>query len=264
MTGNLGTAFRWLASRPGYMLLAADDEKLAAAPPQRFARAWVELVLLSLGWGILSVGLWGVALKFVGDYYSGIPFMPVAAVVAPMTLWLYRRSLLALAESLVGADPAGKAVGGAVIVVVIVLSLLGLEKHGRDWPFYLPPAWQWVCPMAPYRVLIVAPVWGAWAMLITCQFCRSRDHTEPAVAAFARGCGPVAAAACLAPLLAATLLYFHFLGVWRLIVPAAAVVAAVAGGLLLCRASGGLRRRALLAVNMLTQIVFFLAYLANR
>ena len=47
-------------------------------------------------------------------------------------------------------------------------------------------------------------------------------------------------------------------------IPAAAFVAAVAGGLVLCRRAGGVTRQALLANNLVTQIAFLLAYLANR
>ena len=65
--------------------------------------------------------------------------------------------------------------------------------------------------------------------------------------------------------LAATLLYFHFLDwPWRLLIAGVTVFVAICGGVILCRRGGGLRRSALLAVNVLTQTAFILAYLANR
>lgn len=261
MIEMLTSAFGWLRHRPAYMLLTAGEEDLAAQNAARFEGAWLELMVLSLLWGVATVGLWGLGWKVVRNY-SGILFVPAVMVAVPMLLWMYRRALLALAARLGGADPAERAVFGSVIAIVITLFLLDLNRWEQDWPSYLPQALQWIWPMPLYRVLILSPLWGAWSMLITCQFRRSNDCTEPAVKAFAHGCGAIAAVFSVALPLAGTLLYFHFLGEWRLAVAGVPAVVAVAGGLVLCR--NGLRRGPLLASNLLTQIAFLAAYLSNR
>ena len=101
-------------------------------------------------------------------------------------------------------------------------------------------------------------------MLVLPQFCKPDEATEPAVAAFAAGCGPLAAAACMAVPMGLSICYFSYLAWTQLAIAGAAVLAATAGGTLLCRATGGLKRDSLLAANLLTQIVFILAYLANQ
>jgi len=255
--------WRWLAERPGLALLTADEQRLADLPPRRLRFAWLDLMIFSLAWGVASVGVWGAAWGIFRDY-SGLPLMPAVAVVAVIVLLVYRRGVLALAEAIGGGSPTGEAVAAAVTVLTLGMALLGIRGWDPDWPVHLPSQWQWLYPMALYRPLILAPLWGAWAMMILPQFVRPTERTSPAVAAFARGCGAMTSAVCLAVPLAGTLLYFHYLGWGRFGVPVAAVAAAIIGGLLLCRRFGGLCRRCLLASNVLTQIVFILAYLAIR
>ena len=63
--------------------------------------------------------------------------------------------------------------------------------------------------------------------------------------------------------LAMTIGYVGYLGLGaQLTIPAVTIVAAIISGLVMCRATGALSRRGLLAGNMLTQIVFVLAFLA--
>ena len=254
--------FRWLTRRPAYMLLTADDDALAEESPRRFAFAWAGLMALSLAWGIGTVCLWDWSGKLF-NWYWGIPLMPTAVVVTAIALWMFRRSLLALAGLLSGSSAAAT-LTSTVALVILVLSLLGLQRWDEDYKTYLPELLRWLHPGASYRVLILMPVWGAWAMLVTVQFCRPGERTEPAVAAFARGCGPLTTALCMGALLATTILQFNFLPWWQLFIPVAAILAAIGGGLGLSWRTGGLTRQALLAANFLTQLTFLIAYLAVR
>ena len=61
-----------------------------------------------------------------------------------------------------------------------------------------------------------------------------------------------------------SVIYFNYLPWTQLSIPAVAVAAAVLSGWGLSRRAGGLRRRTLLAVNILTQLAFLGAYVANR
>jgi len=111
-------------------------------------------------------------------------------------------------------------------------------------------------------VLLLMPVWGAWSMLIAIQFCRPDGATDSVTRRFARGCGPLAAAACLAPPLAGTIVYFHYLGpAAQAGISAVTVATAIASGPILCRLARGLTRDALLTGNLLTQLAFLMACL---
>ncbi len=253
---------RWLTHRPGYMLLTAAEEALSGQRPGRFARAWLSVMVVSVLWGGCSVLLWSWTWGLFGDF-SGIPLMPAAVVVVLGLSWPYARSLLALAESLVGRD-GPRTVAVAVLVTGWTLMLLGLKSWNPDFPHYFPPLLQWTRPRMMFRALLLAPIWGGWAMLLAGQFCRPSARTEPVVASFARGCGAMTATAVLAVLVLVTVTYFNHLPWTQLSISATPIVTAAVGGVLLCRRWGGLCRSALLGTNLLTQIAFLLAYLAHR
>jgi hypothetical protein len=253
-----------LAGRPSLMLLTASDEQLNGQPPQRFVNAWPGLMALSLGLGVLLAVLWGLAWQLFKEP-ANILFTPVAVTVAVFVLWPFRRGMAALAEIIAGPQLTNRAVASALLVAVLTLCLLGLGGGRYHSEKVLPDFLAWARPSAElYRVLILMPLWGGWAMLITGQFCRANQATEPAVVAFTQGCGPLAATACMLPPALLTWAYFHFLGGWEISMSAVTIFAAIGGGVVLSRRAGGLRHSALLAANVLTQLVFVLTYLANR
>ena len=259
MNGTLQRLVRSARRLPGWMLLSAGDDLLAAEPPERFARAWWQLMLVSFGWGLALTWVWGAAWALFRDV-EGLLVRPALAATAALALGPLRRAIAAGAEMLGGAEGAA-----ALLVMTLAGCLLGLDANFYSFEPPLPWWLAWVRPPAKlYRVLMLMPLWGGWSMLVVAQLCRPNERTEPAVAAFARGCGPVATAACMGALLAATIQYFNYLPWRQLCISGAAAASAIVGGLVLCRICGGLRRKALLAANLLTQIVFALAYLANR
>ena len=96
-------------------------------------------------------------------------------------------------------------------------------------------------------------------MLIAVQFRRPCIASDPVTRCFARGCGPLTAVACLAAPLTGTIIYFHYMGMaGQLVITIATAATAILVGPLLCRIGGGLTRQALLAGNLITQIVFLM------
>jgi len=66
-------------------------------------------------------------------------------------------------------------------------------------------------------------------MIIGPKFCRLSPAAEPAVAAFATGCGPFRAVLCMVLPLAGTLFYFQYLHwSWQVAIPTVTIVAAPA------------------------------------
>jgi hypothetical protein len=113
-------------------------------------------------------------------------------------------------------------------------------------------------------VLLLTPVWGAWAMLALGQFHRPTPETDPPTRHFAGSVGPLATAGYLLVPLAGSLIYLNFLYPWHFIPPASALLGALAGGALMVRLRGGLRREAVLATNFLTQLFFLAGYLTVK
>ena len=262
MWQTLLRAMGWPFRRPGYLLLTAAGEDLARQDPARFARAWAGLAAQSVIWGLVLLNVWWLAWTISGDI---APYMvPAAATLAVFALWPFRRAVVALADVCAPGESASRPVVAAVLVAgmgMCLAKLFGPSTTADDIPL---PWWlAWVRPWALYRVLLLMPMWGAWSMLITPQYCRSRRKADPATAAFAKGCSPLAAAGCLLLPLAGTLFYFHYLGTRaQVVISAVAGATAIAAGVACSRRAGGLCRQSLLAANLITQLAFLLACLA--
>ena len=261
MARNLRNIFDWLVHRPPYLLMTAPAEGLQSQPPQRFLRAWIGLMVLSLGWGLLSCGIWVVCQQIFGSGAHGVPALVTGGAFC---LWLYRRSLISTAAILAPSDLSARALVLSVLALAVVGVYSAFTGGEGIREFDLPDAIRWALPYERhYRLLLLAPLWGAWAMIIGPKFCRLSPAAEPAVAAFASGCGPFRAVLCMVLPLAGTLFYFQYLHwSWQVAIPVVTIIAAPAAAWL-CSRRQGLRRSTLLAANFLTQLVFLLTYMAG-
>lgn len=247
---RLARAARWLAARPSYMLLTASPERMAAQEAGRFSRAWLGLLIQSIVWGLALTVAWALGERFLVENL-GLKIMPAMAAVSLMFLWPFRQAAAATAHTLGGADPANRSVVVVVLILGISLGLIGAKSSWYDW----------YPDNASCRALLLMPLWGCWAMLITSQFCKCTCQSEPAIEAFAKGCGPIPAAFSAALPWVGTWFYFKHAGWAYLSMSVVTTLFVLVGGAVLCRVSGGLTRRALLTGNMLTQYVFLLMYL---
>ncbi len=256
---------RWSSLRGGWWVMTAGDGRLASHPASVFDRAWAGVLAVSLAWGVLSIALWEAALRLF-DLYSGFPLMPVALLVPAAVLGVYRRSVLEAGRLLGGRDPVGRSLAAGCVVVALTLTLLGIKGLGwrEEWPANLGFLPHWLRPRATYRVLLLAPLWGAWGMLTSLHLGRPDESTEPAVRRMRAGFGPAAATLVMALLLGGSMVLFNYLPWWQVGIGGSAIVAALVGGWVLGRLTGGLRRCTLLVVNLLTQWIFLLAYLSIR
>ena len=244
------------------MLMTASDDALSREDPARFTHAWPELMLLALGWAICSIGVWSGAWTLFRDY--GMIIVPALATLCLLVLWPLRRSLVTLAELLGGNNATARAMTAALLVVVLALCLVRVNAEVVYFKLQLPGASFWLWPdWKHYRALLLMPLWGGWSMMVLGQFCKPGEQTEPAVAAFARGCGAAVAAVCMGLLLAGSIVYFSYLPWTQLSISGTAVLTAIVGGAVVAKACGGLKRKVLLTTNFLTQMAFLLSYLAN-
>ena len=231
------------------MLLTADDDTLAAQPLRRFTRCWIGLLLQSTGWGIVLAAVWQYTWGLFGDAV-GLLIMPSLCAAAVMCLWPYRRAVASVGEVYCG-DPTMRGIISSVMVVVIAGAILSA-----------PAKWLWMEQLYPpyeaARAMLLMPLWGAWAMMIASQISPASDRTERVVAAFARGCGPVASSLTLALPVAATWLWFRHIGWRHWEISAFTAGIALVSGVLSGQRAGGLCRRSLLAANLLTQLAFLL------
>lgn len=249
----------WRQCLGGLLLLAGTDDVLSRRPAI-LRRGWLWLLVTSLLWGLACIGLWELG-ELAVHRSTSLPLIPALLVLAGSVL-LYGRGLDEL-SSLGG--PAGLRASTLNTLILLLWGAMLLEGlrytyDGTILPVYIrwlrPPPWQ--------RALLLAPVWGGWSMLLALQFNRVAERTEPFIAQLKAGCGPATAAFSMALPLAGSLWYFNYLSWWQFTIPLVAILVAGLAGRWLCQAAGGLRRRPLLALNVLTQLAFLAAYLVNR
>ena len=241
------------------MFMTAGDERLGAQKPGRFTYAWLGLMGLSVLTGLTLIGIWSVIWRGFLDWDRLSRPAGVTAIV--LVAWPLRRALVAIGPALRfrrRANQMAVAAGAAVLIGVGFMSLV--ERYPSAYEYAMPDWIAWIRPeLSIFRVLLLMPVWGAWSMLITVQFRRPDGITDSATRRFARGCGPLAAAACMVLPLSGTIVFFHYMGmVGQLVITGATIVTAIASGPILCRIGGGMTRGALLTGNMITQIIFLM------
>ena len=253
----------WLKSRPSVLFLTAADERFTAEEPRRFTRVWVGLLVLSGLWGMVTIGLWELAGLLFGRTEGNV--FPATVVSVAIVLGFYRLSAESLVNLFASSRPANRSLVAAVLVVLLVMCLTVLRADWYRSELYLPNWVGWVRPKSKiHRVLLLAPLWGAWAMLALPQFFRPDASKTPAVAALAGGCGPMTIAILMGLLLGGSIGYFSYLPWTQLTISGAGILAAIGGGAILLRRRGRMDRDVLLAVNLLTQLVVLIAFLANR
>jgi len=257
------------------MFLTAGDDRLAAQKPGRFTYAWLGMMGLSVLTGIMLIGVWSVVWQMFQDYDRLSRPAGVTAIV--VLVWPLRRPLASIGPALRIRQKANQVAMAGVVAALVGVGFMSLvDRFPYEYPMfdwidkypmfdwidkYAMEGWiAWIRPeLSIFRVLLLMPVWGAWSMLIAVQFRRPDGITDPVTRRFANGCGPLAAAACMVLPLAGTILFFHYMGmVGQLVITGATIVTAIASGPILCRIGGGMTRGALLAGNMITQVVFLM------
>jgi hypothetical protein len=257
---SLIALYKWLTCRPSYMFLTAGDERLAAQKPARFTFAWLELMGLSVLTGLMLIGVWTVT-WWVFDDWDRLS-RPAAATAIVLLVWPLRMALVAIGPALRFRDRANQAAAATAAAALVGVAIMSLtDRYPSYGVEYAMPGWiAWIRPaLSIHRVLLLMPIWGAWSMLIAVQFQRPGTQTDPITRRFAQACGPLSAVACMSLPLVGTIIYFHYMDApGQMVVTSVTVAVAILTGPILCKISGALTRQALLASNMITQIVFLM------
>ncbi|GAF98263.1 unnamed protein product, partial [marine sediment metagenome] len=212
--------------RASWMLVAGSAGDIERHSGSRMGRTWLWMGLLGIAWGLGMAGIWALAAHVYPWWKwwqtgSSLPIMPVAAIIAALSLTPLRRVLTAPAHLLSNNPPAEQGAFAAATVVVLMLLLLGIQPY-RQESTGLPHWLTWVRPMAEYRVLILMPMWGVWAMMVPLHFCRPAEGACTLARAMVKHQPVAATALWMAVTLALTLWELNFLGAWAALPAAAA------------------------------------------
>jgi hypothetical protein len=241
-----------------WRILWSPRRELACLPDAEFRQAGMGLMGVAILTAMAYVVVWMFAGWVFGDAYSDLPLYPALAVWSVMVLWFCRRGIVALGRL---AMPRSPALVWVVVAVVFFGVLLALGRRGDDRSIYMPAQWEWLRHRSPrFRVLILAPLWGAWSMLVAMRLHRPNHRTEPAVVAMADGVGALTTIVWLIALMALTSWWLNFRPWMPVGVTLGTLGAALGFSYVLALRAGGLCRAMLLAGNVLTQLAFWMLY----
>ncbi len=250
-----------------FAYLTASDSGLERLCFDRQMKISAELMIISLVWGGILAWLWDAVFHITWTVFGILNWViPAVVCAAAIGAGLYRQGLIGLVRTLTGDRLIFKLLGaGAVIFALSAVLNYSFHLSNPDWATQLPVHLRWLWPRPICRMLIVAPVWGTWAMMVLGQFHRPDEQTDLPTEKFIESVKPIAAAGYLVLPFAMTLVFLKYLPVWReYIPPVAAATAAFGGGTLIKKRLGSVNRQVLLATNFLTQLALLAGYLLVR
>jgi hypothetical protein len=154
------------------------------------------IVFLGLIVGLVWAGVFRMAWRVFGEETRNLRLIPALAVVLIEVFLTGRRLLAGWVRALDVAGPSPRqpdepALGGtqsAQAALILVLSVLTqwaliatIERSSpwwpssQDWRHYF----NWLYPAPIYRPLILAPLWGRWAILLAACVGRSAADADP-------------------------------------------------------------------------------------
>lgn len=212
-----------------------------------------------MGFGAMAV--WHGAHWLFGSL-AGLYILPSLAVALVWLALPYRQAAVLLVDSCV-EDATSRSILSAALVVLWSVGWMSVQPdwHVGEWSL---PAWLgWIRPASKIdRALLLMPLWGGWVMLILPHLLPAL-RADPAVEALRKGTGPLTAALVMGGLMAASIGYFNYMPWTHLTMPLAAIAGGVGGGLALARRAERTDRSVLLAANLLAQMAWMVAFLAN-
>ncbi|MFH0982381.1 MAG: adenosylcobinamide-GDP ribazoletransferase [Planctomycetota bacterium] len=241
------------------------------------AQAYHWFVGLGLIAGLVYTGAYRAVWRQFGEVRS-LPLMPAAAVwlldVGLLGVLLYFGASRTFARVL---DPSPSVAGVAgerptrypieilVLVILAVLKLvllMAIPQGPSSWPG--PGDWRshfnWMYAHRPYRPLILAPMWGRWAMLLTGSIGRVRDEGDTFLSSF---CASLSAGRVLLWTLPVTVLTSIYCGrrwMFGCIIACLVLAGTYFYGVLAVRRQGGQTRDSIRGAGLVGELIFLVAF----
>jgi hypothetical protein len=237
------------------------------------------LVGLGLLIGLAYTGVYRAVWRQFGEV-RGLQLMPAVAVwlldvglCGALAYFGAARTLGRVLAPSAPVDAAGgdrpvrypiEVVGLVVLVVLKLVVLLAIPQGIAGWPG--PGDWRshfnWMYARPHFRPLILAPMWGRWAILLVGSIGRLRDRGDVALSRF---CGSLSAARVLlwmVPVTVLTSVYCGRLGRWMFgcIIACLVLGGTYLYGVIAVRRQGGQTRETILGAGVIAELIFLVAY----
>ncbi|MCK4659696.1 MAG: hypothetical protein KAV82_09275 [Phycisphaerae bacterium] len=265
--GALGYALGFMC--PGRRVLAEDGA----------GRACHWFVPLGLIIGLAYTGVYRAVWRQFGEV-SALALMPAAAVwlvdVAIVASALYLAAAGTIARTIHPSTRLSNDLGDRnarytieilallILVVLKLVLLIAIPKGVASWPG--PGDWRshfnWMYAHPHYRPLILAPMWGRWAMLLVGSIGRLRDGND---AGLSRFCGSLSATLMLVymiPIAVLTAIFCGHRGRWMFggIISCVVLAGTYLYGVISARRQGGRTRDSIVGAGLIGELIFLIAY----
>ena len=251
-----------------------------AADPAAWRRAAFWFVPIGLAIGLLWVGVFRATWRLYGEEVTSLRLVPAAAVLTIDVLftgYCLFGGLITTVNALTGRRHArepedeGAPVLGLpaamvlFLVIALELVLLSALRTGAEWwPSDFRRFLNFAYPRLIYRPLLLAPLWGRWAVLLAASVGRVASRCHPSAVGLSGAMSPSFVLVGFLPPLVLTAAYCSRSG--NVII--GTIIALVVLGLtfvssvIIARRGGGQTRRSMLAAGKIAELIFLAAFVS--
>jgi hypothetical protein len=233
---------------------------------------------IGLAIGLLWVGAFRATWRLYGEEVTSLRLVP-AAVVLLVDVLFTGYYLFGGLTSTVGAltghrharEPEGNEALGLALPAVMALLLaiileLVLVSALRTGAWWWPSDWRrhlnFAYPRLIYRPLLLAPLWGRWAILLSASVGRVAHRSHPSAAGLSKAVSPTFVLVSFIPPLILTAAYCSRSGnvIIGTIIALAVLGLTFVSSVIMARRGGGQTRRSMLAAGKIAELMFLSAF----
>jgi len=231
-----------------------------------------------LGIGLLWVGVFRALWRLYGEEVTSLRLVPAAGVLVVdvvFTGYCLFVGLTTTVDALFGprharqpepespAPPGMSAVMALLLSIVLQLVLISAVRTG-DW--WWPSDWRrhlnFAYPQLIYRPLLLAPLWGRWAILLAAGLGRVASRSHPAAVGLSEAVSPKLVMGTYIVPLCLTAVYCSRSGnlILGTIIALTVLGLTFVTGVVIARRGGGQTRRSMLAAGKMAELIFLSAF----
>jgi hypothetical protein len=262
----------------GALLLALRFLLPLGEPMHADARSWRRAAYwflpLGLVIGMLWVGVFRAVWRLYGEEVTSLRLVPAGAVLVVdvlLTGYCLFTGLTATIHALTGrrharepeseevASPSLPAITVLFLTIIIELVLLSALRTGAWW---WPGDWRrhlnFAYPRLIYRPLLLAPLWGRWAILLAASVGRTASRCHPSAVGLSRAVSPSMVLGFFLVPLVFTAVYCSRSGnvIIGTIIALTVLGLTFVSSVVMARRGGGQTRRSMLAAGKIAELIF--------
>ncbi len=251
-------------------------------PPRGDAAFWRRasywFLPIGLGIGLLWVGVFRGLWRLYGEEVTSLRLVPAVGVLAVdviFTGYCLFVGLTTVVDALTGprharepehdvpTPPTLTAIMALLLALIVQLVLISAVRTG-DW--WWPSDWRrhlnFAYPQLIYRPLLLAPLWGRWAILLAALLGRVAPRSHPAAMGLSKAVSPGLVMVNFLLPLSLTAVYCSRSGnlILGTIIALTVLGLTFVSSVIIARRGGGQTRRSMLAAGKMAELIFLVSF----